>query len=143
MSRGTRKVYLLSHSFRLRDCNPLWFAFPCDSATNVISQYTGFSPFARRYLENRCFFPFLRLLRWFSSPGSLQHAMYSHEDDMSSHAGLPHSEICGSKIICILPQLIAACHVLHRLWMPRHSPCALNNLILRYVRVEIVFTTLP
>ena len=28
------------------------------------------SAFARRYLRNRCFFPFLRLLRCFSSPGS-------------------------------------------------------------------------
>ena len=43
-------------------------------------------------------------------------------------AGLPHSEICGSKDICSSPQLIAACHVLHRLLMPRHSPCALFSL---------------
>ena len=27
--------------------------------------------------------------------------------------------------ICSSPQLIAACHVLPRLWEPRHSPCAL------------------
>ena len=30
----------------------------------------GSSPFARRYLGNRCFFLFLRVLRCFSSPGS-------------------------------------------------------------------------
>ena len=30
-------------------------------------------------------------------------------------AGLSHSEICGSKVICTYPQLIAAYHVLHRL----------------------------
>src|SRR5699024_7547162 len=30
----------------------------------------GSSAFARRYLRNRCFFLFLRLLRCFSSPGS-------------------------------------------------------------------------
>ena len=29
--------------------------------------------------------------------------------------GLPHSEICGSRVICTYPQLIAAYHVLHRL----------------------------
>ena len=40
----------------------------------------------------------------------------------------PHSEICGSKLICSSPQLIAACHVLHRLSMPRHSPYALLRL---------------
>ena len=30
-------------------------------------------------------------------------------------AGLPHSEISGSKVICTSPKLIAACHVLLRL----------------------------
>ena len=40
----------------------------------------------------------------------------------------PHSEICGSKLICSSPQLIAACHVLLRLLMPRHSPYALLSL---------------
>ena len=43
--------------------------------------------------------------------------------------GLSHSEICGSKIICIYPQLIAAYHVLHRLCEPRHPPCALTYFI--------------
>ena len=41
---------------------------------------------------------------------------------------LPHSEISGSTLICSSPKLIAACHVLHRLLMPRHSPCALFSL---------------
>ena len=40
-------------------------------------------------------------------------------------AGLPHSEIKGSKIICISPLLIAAYHVLRRLREPRHPPSAL------------------
>ena len=40
----------------------------------------------------------------------------------------PHSEICGSMDICSLPQLIAACHVLRRLPVPRHPPCALSHL---------------
>ena len=42
--------------------------------------------------------------------------------------GFPHSEISGSMLICSSPKLIAACHVLHRLLMPRHSPCALLRL---------------
>ena len=41
---------------------------------------------------------------------------------------LPHSEISGSMLICSSPKLIAACRVLHRLLMPRHSPCALISL---------------
>ncbi len=44
-------------------------------------------------------------------------------------AGFLHSDICGSLDICSSPQLFAACHVLHRLLMPRHSPCALLSLI--------------
>ena len=43
-------------------------------------------------------------------------------------AGFPHSEIPGSMLMCSSPRLIAACHVLHRLSMPRHSPCALISL---------------
>ena len=41
--------------------------------------------------------------------------------------GLPHSETPGSKDVCSSPRFIAACHVLHRLHVPRHSPYALNN----------------
>ena len=43
-------------------------------------------------------------------------------------AGFPHSVISGSKDMCSSPKLIAACHDLHRLLMPRHSPCALISL---------------
>ena len=46
-------------------------------------------------------------------------------------AGFPHSEIPGSMLMCSSPRLIAACHVLHRLLMPRHSPCALISLTYR------------
>ena len=46
----------------------------------------------------------------------------------SSSWVFPHSEICGSMLICSSPQLIAAYHVLHRLLMPRHSPYALIRL---------------
>ena len=41
-------------------------------------------------------------------------------------AGLSHSEIPGSMVICTYPGLIAAYHVLHRLHEPRHPPCALS-----------------
>ena len=46
-------------------------------------------------------------------------------------AGLPHSDIPGSMDICSSPRLFAACHVLLRLLMPRHSPCALSSLTYR------------
>ena len=40
-------------------------------------------------------------------------------------AGFPHSDIHGSRIICISPWLFAAYHVFLRLSVPRHPPCAL------------------
>ena len=54
--------------------------------------------------------------------------------------GLPHSEIPGSMDICSSPRLIAACHVLLRLLMPRHSPCALSSLTLRTIFFQIWFS---
>ena len=40
-------------------------------------------------------------------------------------AGFPHSDICGSLLICSSPQLFAAYHVFLRPFVPRHPPCAL------------------
>ena len=45
-----------------------------------------------------------------------------------SSAGFPHSDISGSMDICSSPKLFAAYHVLHRLSVPRHPPCALTTL---------------
>ena len=116
---------------RLRGYHPLWPRFPTRS-TSLNTLYAGpttpdgtppglgCSPFARRYSGNHYCFLFLRLLRCFSSPG------WPHSCECSIR--LPHSEIRGSKPICSSPQLIAALHVLHRRSMPRHPPCALNNL---------------
>ena len=65
----------------------------------------------------------------FQFPGFPAHDyLIHHALRDSSPRGFPHSEICGSKLICSSPQLIAACHVLHRLPMPRHSPYALLRL---------------
>ena len=40
-------------------------------------------------------------------------------------AGLSHSEISGSNLVCKSPELFAAYHVFLRLQEPRHSPYAL------------------
>ena len=82
----------------------------------------GYSPFVRHYQGNHYCFLFLCLLRCFSSAGLL--SVTGMLDLQSS--GLPHSEIFGSKLMCSSPKLIAAYHVLHRLWKPRHPPYALN-----------------
>jgi hypothetical protein len=50
------------------------------------------------------------------------------DTDVFTIGGFPHSDICGSSVICTYPQLFAACHVLLRLSVPRHPPCALSSL---------------
>ena len=122
--------------FRLQDLYLLWSSFPAvfdypDQSLvmvrNPIPKYgLGSSRFARRYSGNRCFFLFLRLLRCFSSPGCLLICYgFTYGYIHITVCEFPHSEICGSAVICTFPQLIAACHVLLRLLMPRHSPYAL------------------
>ena len=54
-------------------------------------------------------------------------------------AGFLHSDVCGSPIICISPQLFAACHVLRRQISPRHPPYALS--ILTYVVFTLTFVS--
>ena len=54
--------------------------------------------------------------------------------------GFPHSEISGSMDICSSPWLFAACHVFHRLLVPRHPPCALLRLTFSYAVRTIFFT---
>ena len=91
----------------------------------------GLFPFRSPLLRKSIFFLFLRLLRCFSSPGFLLMSYgFTHGYTDITLCGFPHSEICGSIVICTSPQLIAACHVLLRLLLPRHPPYALLSLIL-------------
>ena len=53
--------------------------------------------------------------------------------------GFLHSEICGSKLAYSSPQLIAVNHVLLRLPMPRHSPCAHVCFTFRFFRKDLSF----
>ena len=125
--------------FQVRGYHPLWpvfpVPFPCLPQSLVQSlprgashPGLGSSAFARRYSQNRCFFPFLRLLRCFSSPGSLPSPLAGRRIHGVSPCGFPHSEIRGSLDICSSPRLFAACHVFLRLPVPGHPPCALFRL---------------
>src|SRR5215467_14063050 len=58
--------------------------------------------------------------------------MYSDRNDWLEPVGFPHSEISGSLAVCASPKLIAAYHVLHRLHAPRHPPCALSSLTIKF-----------
>ena len=94
----------------------------------------GLLRFRSPLLTQSILFLFLRLLRCFTSPGIAcfflpSIAGFGKRRRSISSAGLPHSEISGSKRICRSPKLIAAYHVLHRLLAPRHPLCALKSLI--------------
>ena len=93
MSRGTPDT---AAAFRLqiRGFHPLWPAFPkpffwlpCTLMQSITPERTrsGLGSFhsARRYSGNRFFFLFLRVLRCFSSPGSLPCVMDWRMDDRS------------------------------------------------------------
>ena len=109
----------------------------------------GCCAFARHYLRNHFCFLFLRVLRCFSSPRSLT---FNSVTGLQP-AGLPHSDISGSRVICTSPELFAAYHVLRRLREPRHPPSALlllfylfNNrispLALQYTAVGLFYLQL-
>ena len=91
------------------------------------AMHSGLSAFARRYLRSRCCFPFLRLLRCFSSPRSLPYPMHSDTDDPCG-PGFPIRKSQDQSSVTSSPGHIAGSNVLHRLSTPRHPPCALNNL---------------
>ena len=106
---------------------PIQCRSPTTPATHCYATGLGCSPVARHYWGNHCYFLFLEVLRRFSSLRSPHRITVM----TAQHAvGLSHSEIPGSKVICTLPGLIAAYHVLHRLREPRHPPCALKCFLL-------------
>ena len=135
-------IQLTIFGFRIRDYHPLWLTFPRHSP-NLSSSFAVRTPDYKNPV-----WPVPRSLATtngisfdvFSSPyldvsvQAVPHIYLWIQYMLAGYgpAGFPHSEICGSERMCRYPQLIAACHVLLRLLMPRHSPCALCSLIINY-----------
>ena len=128
-----------SFSLRLRGFHSLWREFPFASP-QITVRFSGPNPgvHALRF----------GLFQFRSPLLSKSHVVFSSSGylDVSVHrvpfirlciyrmmtevfsAGFPHSDICGSRLICSSPQLFAAYHVFPRLSVPRHPPCALSCL---------------
>ena len=135
-------IILVAFSFQLQGYYLLWRSFPTLFIYDIASMlyvrnpnevnFIGLacSAFARRYLGNRCFFLLLGLLRCFSSPRFLILRYFIHTAVPAHYYRWvpPFGNLRFITDICSLPQLIAACHVLHRLLVPRHPPYALFNL---------------
>ena len=95
----------------------------------------GCCDFARHYFRNHCCFLFLQVLRWFTSLSLLVPDYCIHRAVLRFYrSGFPHSDIPESKPACGSSRLIAACHVLHRHLLPRHPPCALSNLTIKFTQ---------
>ena len=56
--------------------------------------------------------------------------------------GFPIRKSADLSRMCRSPQLIAACHVLRRLLMPRHSPCALSSLTFLSIDYRLLTVTI-
>jgi hypothetical protein len=69
----------LSRKHPVSNCGPATPGFPCESPG------LGSSEFARHYYRNHGCFLLLGVLRWFTSPGSLDHPMDSGERNWCSH----------------------------------------------------------
>ena len=140
MSRPTLDTAMSTH-LSLTGLSPSLAGFPKTVLLNLLNQLCGPNPGAHapRFGLLRVRSPLLtESLVVFSSSGYLDvsvHRVPLHTLWIGVwmirvlRTGFPHSDICGSRIICISPQLFAAYHVFLRLLVPRHPPCALLCLI--------------
>ena len=138
--------------FRLRACHALWCRFPAASTIDWIGNSTVAGPTTpvppkwNGFGLIRVRSPLLSESRFLSSPRGTEMVHFPpfacHDLCIQSCitrvylVGFPHSEISGSTPVCGSPKLIAACHVLHRLFLPRHPPCALSSLTIEFTRTQ-------
>ncbi len=141
------RIPLCHLMLRIRGYHPLWHSFPGDSPHTQCTTARSYNPndaLPQRWFglfpgrspllgESLIYFLFLGVLRCFSSPGSPHRLAVI---PAYCAGGLSHSEIRGSRVICTLPRLIAAYHVLRRLHEPRHPPCALNYFLYANARSQ-------
>ena len=92
--------------------------------------------FARHYLRNLGWFLFLRVLRWFSSPGSLLLPYVFRQGYRTECGGFPHSDIAGSLLYCQLP------HAFRRLTRPSSPIIAKASTWCTYSLDSIIWSTL-
>ena len=101
----------------------------CPNPTNITTRGLASSAFARHYLRNLGWFLFLALLRCFSSGGSPRMTiLFTIRYKSIALVGCPIRKSTDISAIYASPWLIAVNHVLLRLPVPRHSPCALYSL---------------
>ena len=134
-------ILLSCSCFHLRGSHTLWPAFPCRSVNNhslKCSPYPGkislsglpSSAFARHYSQNHLLFSLPEGTEMFHFPSFPPTSLYI-QLVVTNHDGLlgfPIRTSWDQRPVIGSPRLFADSHVLHRLLVPRHPPCALNNL---------------
>ena len=146
MSRGTQDTASSPVHFPLRDCHTLWSRFPSGSrsiqignSTHAVLQPPNASTWvwaipislAATFGISVIYFPAGTEMVHF--PALAHTGLCIQPAVMGVHpTGFLHSDIPGSKPACGSPRLIVACHVLHRLLLPRHPPCALSSLTIKF-----------
>ena len=110
---------------RLRGCHPLRPRFPARSASS--RKATGLLRFRSPLLAESRLMSVPPGTEMFQFPGFASTG-YGFTGRYPIRGGLPHSDIHGSTPARGSPWLLAACHVLHRLLVPRHPPNALLSL---------------
>jgi hypothetical protein len=116
-------------AFPIRGYHPLRPAFPDGSGTKL--QATGLFRFRSPLLAESLLMSFPPATEMFQFAGFAS-PPYVFRWRYRLRGGLPHSEIPGSTSARLYPGLFAACHVLHRLSVPRHPPNALTSTLDRY-----------
>ncbi len=112
----------IQHPGRIRGYHPLWPAFPDRSAYKYWT--TGLFRVRSPLLAESLLMSVPPGTEMFQFPGFAS-TNYVFIGRYSLRSGLPHSDIHGSTPARGSPWLFAACHVLHRLLVPRHPPNAL------------------
>ena len=110
----------------VRGYHPFLPAFPNSSGFN--SSTTGLVRVRSPLLTESHLMSFPLGTEMFQFPRFASPVLCIQTRDTTQGGGFPHSEIRGSKGIGPSPRLIAACHVLHRLSVPRHPLNALMRL---------------
>ena len=112
----------ISKLLRIRGRHPLRPAFPDRSAS--FFETTGLFRVRSPLLAESLLMSFPPGTEMFQFPGFAS-SPYVFRQRYPSLGGFPHSDIHGSTPARGSPWLFAACHVLHRLLVPRHPPNAL------------------
>ena len=114
-----------TNTLPVRGCHPLRPDFP--DGSGCANSATGLVRFRSPLLTESRLISFPPANEMFQFAGFASYT-YEFSAEYRLSGGFPHSEIPGSKHAPNSPGLIAECHVLHRLSVPRHPPNALLTL---------------